>query len=187
MSHIVLSNNKVLCRGCGNAYDLFPNGQSREIWEMADLQRGFAEQHAHCAPKGAADANLRCSLCGMQGHDFEGCNAAHGLTKETWINGHDTGLSSKTLWYFMMGRDFSLLGWYGPAAPLDPSDFGRCYRLLLLAPEWRARMPEMAAVKGWARLAPAWEELTALFLKERKRKDGNAPKLYKRMQELGGR
>lgn len=184
VKHVVLSNNKALCRGCGKTFDLFPGGQPQEFWAVAALGKAFTEQHAGCAPKGAKKAALRCALCGAAGHNFEGCNVAHGLTTETWIGGHDTGLSSKTIWCHMTGRGFGFMGGHGPCAPLDPDDFGRCHRLLALAPEWRARMPEMAKVRGWEKLAPAWEELTAMFMEERKRKDGRAPKLYARMQEL---
>lgn len=182
VTHVVQAKDKLLCRACGASYELYPGGKLREIWEVATLTRGFLKQHAACAPPEGSD--LRCALCCGVDHDFEGCNAAHGFTKETWLAGYDTGLSSKTLWCFMTGSGYGRLAGRGLCAPGDPADFGRCYRLLLLAPEWRARMPEMASVRGWEKLAPAWEELTALFEEERTRKDGNAPKLYDRIKEL---
>lgn len=75
-----------------------------------------------------------------------------------WIGGRDTGASSVAIWSHMMGARSS------GSFPYDPSDFGRCYRLLTLAPEWRARIGEMAKYsKTWARLAARWDELTALF------------------------
>ena len=51
--------------------------------------------------------------------------------------------------------------------PHDPSDVGRCVRLLDLAAQngqnWRERMGELASVKEWARLAPRWAEVEAAY------------------------
>jgi hypothetical protein len=78
-----------------------------------------------------------------------------------WITGNDTGTSSKTIWsVFVTGKP--PVG--GGDIPLDPSDFGRCYRLLLLAPEWRQRMREMtAACPNWGPLVAIWDELDAMY------------------------
>src|ERR1035441_7297858 len=56
----------------------------------------------------------------------------------------DTGLSSETMClYFISGRaPERLRGFSGPCYPLDPSDLGRCLRLLDVVPEWRARLAE---------------------------------------------
>jgi hypothetical protein len=78
-------------------------------------------------------------------------------------------------------------GRWGGGRPYDPDDFGRCYRLLALAPEWRARIAEMAAYGDeWAALSAAWDELTALYEAEAPSHTGTAPKLYFRMRELCG-
>ena len=48
--------------------------------------------------------------------------------------------------------------------PSDPDDFGRCYRLLAKFPEWRQRMPEVAAqYPKWGPMVAAWDELTELY------------------------
>ncbi len=95
-----------------------------------------------------------------------------------WVSGGDTGISSKAIWTHMMGGTPER--W---SCPLDPSDFGRCHRLLLLMPEWRARMPEMAKYgKWWAGLADAWDELDALYLEELP--TGRCQKLYDRMHAI---
>lgn len=76
-----------------------------------------------------------------------------------WIVGRDTGTSSQVIWSFMMGvkpRDES--------TPWDADDFGRCYRLLRLIPEWRVRMPELASKhKTWTALVREWDRLTAMY------------------------
>ena len=43
----------------------------------------------------------------------------------TWVIGHDTGLSSLTLWAAIMNVQN-----YNADIPHDNSDFGRCYRML---------------------------------------------------------
>ena len=48
--------------------------------------------------------------------------------------------------------------------PHDPSDFGRCYRLLQLAPEWTARLEEVAqAYPAWEPFVREWDKLTAMY------------------------
>lgn len=72
--------------------------------------------------------------------------------------------------------------------PSDPDDFSRCRRIVALVPGGAKRMGEVAAAfprsRAWARLAPAWAELEALFVEESRRPDRMAPKLYARMSEL---
>ena len=97
-----------------------------------------------------------------------------------WLLGGDTGISSKTIVGVMTG---CACNWTD--IPYDPSDFGRCYRLLKLIPEWRGRMREMGErYPKWGPMAEAWEELTALYEEELQRADGRAPKLYERMRTL---
>lgn len=110
---------------------------------------------------------------------------AGGDAELAWMNGVDTGTSSKTIFSVLAkhpGREF-VLGRWGANVPHDPADFGRCHRLLVLFPEWRARLPEVVArYPAWSGLVEHWDELTALFLEEAP--SGKCPKLYKRMQEL---
>jgi hypothetical protein len=95
-----------------------------------------------------------------------------------WLSNGDTGTSSLTIWHVMMGRHFQR-----PSVPLDPADFGRCYRLLQVMPSWRARLGEVAAkYPSWTALVAAWDEVEALYLMELPL--GYAPKCYRRMQEL---
>lgn len=97
-----------------------------------------------------------------------------------WKNGHDTGMSSMFLWAVLMGRTMGRVHY-----PHDPSDFGRCHRLLELIPEWRPRLGEVGAKSPeWGALVGAWDELTALYLEELP--NGIASKLYARMKALLG-
>jgi len=48
--------------------------------------------------------------------------------------------------------------------PRDANDFGRCVRLLLRFPLWRARLPEIAAkIPEWDGLCREWERLTEMW------------------------
>jgi hypothetical protein len=102
-----------------------------------------------------------------------------------WIVGRDTGTSSKTIWSVMMGVEPDY-----QSEPSDPDDFGRCYRLLALIPEWRPRLPEVAAkYPVWSALVREWDALTALYEDEiingpKVKGYRSLPKLYDRMKEL---
>ena len=112
-----------------------------------------------------------------------------------WLMLGETGISSKTIVYALTGiniesyikRGENILHFDRARfdAPWDPSDFRRCHLLLELFPEWRSRLPEVAAkLPKWKPLVDAWDELEALYAEEITRKDGTAPKLYARMKEL---
>lgn len=98
-----------------------------------------------------------------------------------WIISRDTGTSSKTIWAVMMGAE--LYDSFMVDIPHDPSDFGRCHRLLNHFPEWRDRLPEVAErFPKWLPLVNHWDELTELYNEERKQE--TAPKLYEKLQAL---
>lgn len=87
------------------------------------------------------------------------------MTPLNWIMGRDTGTSSKTIFAVMMGelteRETQCGGTYG--VPHDQDDFGRCYRLLELFPDWKKRIGEMAHfLPAWVPYVREWDRLTAL-------------------------
>jgi hypothetical protein len=100
----------------------------------------------------------------------------------------DSGISSLTIisvlvpdFHGMCLSRFS--GVIGPT-PCDPGDFGRCYRALKLIENGVERLGEVAAkYRNWKRLVEHWAELSELY--EQELKSGKAPKLFKRMKELG--
>lgn len=94
-----------------------------------------------------------------------------------WLVSRHTGISSTCIFAFMIGATPSSLS---RKTPSDPSDFGRCHRLLLCFPEWHARLSEMAqAVPDWAPLIREWDSLTLMYINH----DGTSA-MYKRMQQL---
>lgn len=113
------------------------------------------------------------------GHAPKDCKRLKVTSPMDWLQGPDTGISSKCIWHVMMGtvdpRD--------TCHPWDPDDFGRCYRLLEAFPKWRARLHEVSArFPRWTALVREWDALTQLW--EEESPSGRCPKLYRRMKEL---
>jgi len=105
------------------------------------------------------------------------------MTEIEWLLSGDTGISSETILAVMTGSKMG--GVFRADHPHDPSDFGRCYRLLNYFPEYKKRLGEVSnRYKKWKPLVDNWNELTALYVEESKNKNGRAPKLYAKMCEL---
>lgn len=82
---------------------------------------------------------------------------------EAWLLDGQVGMSSKSIYCHMTGREPE----DGYSYPCDPDDLNRCLLLLELIPEWRSRMPEMAAHgKKWAGLVSDWPTLAGCFIRE---------------------
>lgn len=139
--------------------------------------------------------HLRCPRARCRGEQFMGPRAQPVVPRAdrrdgdpiAWLKSGDTGTSSETIFSVLTGYPVRHTG-----TPADPSDFGRCYRLLQVMPSWRARMGEVAAAHpAWRPFVDAWEELTALY--EHELAHGpvvkgvrQAPKTYGRMLQLRG-
>lgn len=103
-----------------------------------------------------------------------------------WSLGSDTGVSSETIVRIAIGVKPGEYDHFD--APYDPSDFGRCYRLLNKFPELNKKLPLVAKkCKAFAPLVANWDELVLLWEEESNNGTGRAPKLYARMKELRGR
>ena len=116
--------------------------------------------------------------------------ATPGMGLKAWLASDDTGLSSKHMARFLcdvrVDCDIEEVRTGKPPHPLDPDDFGRCYRFLRAVPLGPERARDVAYMgtssREWAGLAAAWEELERLYWVELP--TGKAPKLYARMQEI---
>lgn len=99
-----------------------------------------------------------------------------GMGLQAWLDCDDTGLSSRYMAHVLAD---------GPACechyPLDPEDFGRCYRFLRAVPGKRA-FSNLSRSKVWLEFVLAWPELEKLY--EEELPTGNAPKLFARMTEI---
>lgn len=81
------------------------------------------------------------------------------MTPIEWLLSDDTGISSETICAVMTGSTI-------PRAdvPYDSGDFGRCYRLLKLFPEWVERMPEVGQkFPEWGPMVAEWQKLTSMY------------------------
>lgn len=100
-----------------------------------------------------------------------------------WLIGGDTGISSETIWSVMTGLPTAGATQWHRWTPGDPSDFGRCHRLLQRFPEWRGRLAEVAdQYPHWRPMVERWAEMEVLY--EEERPTGSAPKLFALMCEL---
>ena len=103
------------------------------------------------------------------------------MKPETWIVNGEVGTSSKTIWAVMLdavmeSRKESRV--YN--VPHDPDDFSRCYKLLLLFPEWQKRLSEVAKVfPRWVGFVREWDKLTEMF-----ETSGYSKEMYDFMQNL---
>jgi hypothetical protein len=98
-----------------------------------------------------------------------------------WFAGNDTGQSSKHMAAVAAGVRGN------GNHPLDPSDLGRCIRLVQNVPDIIGAFPAIeASGSKWMTVINHWAELTELYAEESQgRAHFNAPKTYKRMKELG--
>lgn len=90
------------------------------------------------------------------------------MNPNEWILGRDTGTSSKTIWAVMMNAvhkgDACTESSVTFDVPHDVDDFGRCYRLLALFPEWRERIKEVGKVfPMWIPYIREWGKLEKLY------------------------
>lgn len=106
-----------------------------------------------------------------------------------WLLNGNTGVSSNTMAAIALGanelHDHDITDGCGLDAPHDPSDFGRCYRLVLAVPEIREHFPRIGKkVKQFAGIIREWDALVWIY--ERDKPKGESPELYRRIRELRG-
>lgn len=100
-----------------------------------------------------------------------------------WILHGNTGISSETMAAIALGATNA--SGYRADAPHDPSDFGRCYKLVQAVPEIREHFPRIAKkVKQFAGILREWDDLVRIY--ERDKPKGESDELYKRIRELRG-
>lgn len=88
------------------------------------------------------------------------------MNPNEWILSMDTGTSSKTIWAVMMGvvKEKRQCDDMNYDVPHDPSDFERCWKLLVQIPEWKARLQEVADIfPKWIPFIREWKKLTEMY------------------------
>lgn len=97
-----------------------------------------------------------------------------------WLAGDDVGTSSRTMVAIALGAtegDFD--------APHDPSDFGRCYRLVKAVPAIRESFLTISMrVPAFLRILHNWDELCTIYVRDLN--SGKSSELYQRIKELRG-
>ena len=100
-----------------------------------------------------------------------------------WMFCGRTGISSETMAAIALGVEGKAS--FGFGAPHDPSDFGRCYGLVKVAPEIKNVFSEISEkVPEFAGILSNWDELCGLY--ERDLSLGRSSELYDRIKELRG-
>lgn len=147
--------------GCKNCGEVEKIALPARIEMFSAVLRAAEKIHRRCEP----------SEAGRKHFEYK--------NPDEWLESWDTGVSSLTIFGVLAGRSMP----DRPDAPHDPDDFGRCYRLLRVAPGWRERLGEVARrFPVWAPLVQNWDELTRLY--EEELPTGKAPKLLARLREL---
>jgi len=87
------------------------------------------------------------------------------MKPEQWIINGEVGTSSKTIWAVMMDGVLPIRkDSFDYDVPHDPDDFSRCWKLLVLFPEWRTRLPEVASqFPAWVGFVREWDKLTVMY------------------------
>jgi hypothetical protein len=167
VDHVVLNTKTTAfeCHNCGSSYSM---SLPAPISLMAAAAKSFASEHRRC-PKPKTPFFVAEPIATTGSVDERA---------QRWINSGDTGLSSETIWRVFMSR-----GSGRADVPYDPSDFGRCHRLLKLLPEWRERLDKVAeALPEWGPLVREWSKLEAIYARDLP--TGKSLELWKLMERL---
>lgn len=126
------------CTRCGQGLTV---SLPQPLYIMAACMKAFAEHHEKCEPGKYVEKPTK--------------------TPAEWADGRDTGTSSLTIYAAMTGMS-NPHEYHAP--PRDPSDFGRCYRLLKLFPSWRERLDSVSAIcPEFKPFIENWDKLTQMY------------------------
>ena len=104
-------------------------------------------------------------------------------TIANWPESRDVGVSSATIYYAFTGVNSYNDRKHG--VPHDPDDFGRCYRLLKLRPDWLGALPTVAIkFPEWKPFVREWPKLTEMYEAALAGHPGSAEEMYEFMQKL---
>ena len=129
---------------------------------------------------------------------IEAFNQLHADCTKSWsppIIRDKTSIEERQFWWLTYGNrgesSESIFRHFSPGLqnysfnhPLDPSDFKRCYDLLELFPEWKAKINELEIMsETWRNIIQNWDKLTELL--EQAVKTGNSNEMFDFMKKLG--
>ncbi|MEY0266952.1 hypothetical protein [Morganella morganii] len=99
--------------------------------------------------------------------------ASHNMGLRAWLSSHDTGMSSLYMASVLSGEECSS----GFAFPWDPSDLGRCIRLIDAVPEMEGFISQMQSHgPEWEAVVANWDVWKEMYNK------GDGENLYQKMK-----
>ena len=163
---IIIKKQSLFCDSCGNNYRIkFPIKLDR----MLEVQKAFEVLHSDCEKTWEEPVlNLNSTLK---------------IRMQYWLQNGQRGTSSETIFQTISGQDINA----SISHPYDPDDFGRCYKLLKIIPEWNGMLYLLRKVSSeWCYLVDNWEKLTKMYERNVDENWENADKIgmYEFMQEL---
>lgn len=166
------------CKKCGGHF-------RRTIITPQPIEQFFADvKAAHCPLCGAGVKSLLMGegLTLQEDARIRQPGARIELRAANWRLQGEIGQSALAIHDFMTGQAEPVT-----SHPHDLDDLRRCVLILHHVPEWVARMPEMAAIPGWEKLAPEFKRVMETYLAECPNLDGSAPVASKLFGDLIGR
>ncbi len=155
--HTTIRNGNLFCTHCGGQHNLILPMPVNEMLEKTDA---FNKLHKNCKKtwtEPEADQKQTVYEKAM----FWNANGQHGASSETMWN------------CFMNNKDFRI------NHPYDPDDFSRCYKLLVMVPEWKNELQKLKTLSTpWENLVNSWDVLTEMY-------ERNVETEWKHADEIG--
>lgn len=142
MDHTTIRNGNLFCTHCGGQHNLI---MPIPVTQMLEKTDAFNKLHKDCLKTWTEpEADQKNTV--YEKAMFWNANGQHGA-------------SSKTMWNcFMNNKDFRV------NHPYDPDDFSRCYKLLVMVPEWKNELDKLKTLsKPWENLVNNWDVLTEMY------------------------
>ena len=159
----ILRNGNLFCTACGRE-QVMPYPLSVSMFSV--MAKQFDKEHKHC------EQTYTAPIVDMKLSRRE--------REEWWLRNGEHGMSSESIFANLSSIKFS-----GPVTsyPHDSSDFGRCYALLQIVPEFKTEFKNMRkASPMWSKFVDNWDKLTDMY--ETSLKTGKAPGMYELIKEI---
>lgn len=159
MTNTTIRNGNLFCLNCGGEFVLKSPMKITDVVKKTDA---FNELHKDCEKTWSEPKSDQTKTIEERAI--------------WWLANGETGMSSKT----MVGCFMNYTN-YPINHPYDPSDFGRCYKLLQVIPEWKSNLYMRKLKKlsiPWKNLYQNWEKLTEMY-------EENEKKEWQTYKEIG--
>jgi hypothetical protein len=162
--HVIIRNNNPFCSNCGQS-QIVPYPIAIPVFVA--IVSAFTKMHKNC------QAIWKEPIVNM--------NLPEKLRANWWLKNSQRGLSSEAVFKVMMASEPQNIK--GLSHPHDPSDFNRCYQLLQVIPEWKAKLHLLKPVSPqWSNLVDNWDKLTLMLEEQIETDKPNG--MYELIQQL---